>query len=304
MSSRYGTFESCERRRTHDAPKRQSGTHVHRPWLLLVAVAALVLCLCSWSPRPTASPPTPAEFHPPSVERNGWWDVVRNRTAEVAEGIRKKAEELSKEAQRRGDTRHRQELWDALRNYSAEVVPGIRRKGVELSKAARHGLEAAEEEFERVANRTDREARAAAAAVLKSVEHKLRDIEAAAKWQHPHWPLANVNRSASGTCRAYVMPWQCAGPVVAAAAGTAGLVGALAGLLLPALGWTFEGVAASSAAAAIQSSIGDVAPGSLFAILQSIGAAGLSSEGYVKVTGAAAATAAALCGTIRQELRP
>ena len=49
-------------------------------------------------------------------------------------------------------------------------------------------------------------------------------------------------------------------------------------MLLSALGFTPSGVAAGSLAAAWQASIGNVAAGSTFAMLQSIGAAGLGQS--------------------------
>lgn len=57
--------------------------------------------------------------------------------------------------------------------------------------------------------------------------------------------------------------------------GSAAVVGILGCVLLPVLGFTTGGIAAGSAAASWQSSIGLVAAGSLFAVLQSLGATGL-----------------------------
>jgi hypothetical protein len=47
------------------------------------------------------------------------------------------------------------------------------------------------------------------------------------------------------------------------------------GTIIYILGWTTAGVAANSIAALIQSSIGPISSGSLFALLQSVGATGL-----------------------------
>ena len=52
------------------------------------------------------------------------------------------------------------------------------------------------------------------------------------------------------------------------------LASAATGALATALGFTSSGIAAGSAAAGAQAAIGDVAAGSCFAILQSIGAIG------------------------------
>ena len=56
----------------------------------------------------------------------------------------------------------------------------------------------------------------------------------------------------------------------------AGLAVVSAPVLLPALGFSSAGVVAGSTAAAVQATIGNVAAGSLFAGLQSAGAAGVS----------------------------
>ena len=60
--------------------------------------------------------------------------------------------------------------------------------------------------------------------------------------------------------------------------GIVGIVTAIIGIpaALAAIGFSAAGVVAGSIAAAIQSFIGCVAPGSIFAILQSAGAAGIS----------------------------
>lgn len=65
--------------------------------------------------------------------------------------------------------------------------------------------------------------------------------------------------------------WKLRGIIGGCAIG-GGLLGAA---MLPLVGFGSAGVAAGSAAAAWQSSIGSVAAGSLFAILQSLGATGL-----------------------------
>lgn len=57
--------------------------------------------------------------------------------------------------------------------------------------------------------------------------------------------------------------------------GSTAVVGILGIVLLPVLGFTTGGIAAGSAAAAWQSSVGAVAAGSLFAVLQSLGATGI-----------------------------
>ena len=62
-------------------------------------------------------------------------------------------------------------------------------------------------------------------------------------------------------------------------------------IVLPAIGFSTTGVVAGSAAAAAQSAIGNVAAGSLFAALQSVGAVGGFS---MAATGAATATGTAV----------
>ena len=54
-------------------------------------------------------------------------------------------------------------------------------------------------------------------------------------------------------------------------------------VLLPCIGFTASGVAAGSLAAMWQSSIGNVAAGSTFALLQSIGTAGFSAGGVLAI---------------------
>ena len=64
-------------------------------------------------------------------------------------------------------------------------------------------------------------------------------------------------------------------------------------IILPAVGFGAGGVLAGSAAAAVQSTIGNVAAGSLFATLQSVGAAGgLSWAATGLATAAGVATGA------------
>ena len=65
--------------------------------------------------------------------------------------------------------------------------------------------------------------------------------------------------------------------------------------LLAAPGFTAAGVTAWSAAAVVQSSIGNVAVGSAFATLQSAGAAGLAASTTAALGAAGAAGGAALC---------
>ena len=65
--------------------------------------------------------------------------------------------------------------------------------------------------------------------------------------------------------------------------------------VLGVVGFGSGGVVASSIAAGIQSTIGNVAAGSFFAVLQSVGAAGLGTAGMAAV-GAAGAAAGATVG--------
>jgi len=55
------------------------------------------------------------------------------------------------------------------------------------------------------------------------------------------------------------------------------------------------GVVAGSVAAAVQSQIGNIAGGGMFAFLQSVGAAGMSAAGKVAVGGVASGTAYYMC---------
>ena len=57
--------------------------------------------------------------------------------------------------------------------------------------------------------------------------------------------------------------------------GVAGGIATTASSIITGLGFTSTGIAGSSAAAAIQSGIGNVAAGSLFATVQSLGATGV-----------------------------
>lgn len=66
----------------------------------------------------------------------------------------------------------------------------------------------------------------------------------------------------------------------------------LAPVALSLAGFTTAGVAAGSMAAAVQSGIGNVVAGSMFAMLQSLGAAGMTA-GTVATAGAAAGAAGA-----------
>ena len=77
--------------------------------------------------------------------------------------------------------------------------------------------------------------------------------------------------------------------------GIAGGVVAGASLLPMALGFGTAGIAAGSTAAAIQSGIGNVAAGSLFSIMQSLGMTGFFAK-LATVAGVAAAGAAAGAG--------
>ncbi|CAE7778867.1 unnamed protein product [Symbiodinium sp. CCMP2456] len=81
--------------------------------------------------------------------------------------------------------------------------------------------------------------------------------------------------------------WSCADKVLVGAGLIAGAtqitVLKLVPVFLRVLGFAAEGVTADSLAAKWQSSIGNVEKGSLFAILQSIAMAGISSESYVLV---------------------
>jgi len=90
-------------------------------------------------------------------------------------------------------------------------------------------------------------------------------------------------------------PGETAGIVACVAAAPAGV--AAAGGVLHMVGFTATGVAAGSAAAAAQASIGDVAAGSTFAILQSA-AAGGAGAALVNGIAAGTATAAALVATV------
>eukprot|EP00439_Symbiodinium_sp_Y106_P062205 s498_g9.t1 len=86
--------------------------------------------------------------------------------------------------------------------------------------------------------------------------------------------------------------WSCADKVLVGAGLIAGATQVTVFELVPAffriLGFAAEGVTADSLAAKWQSSIGNVEKGSLFAILQSIAMAGISSESYVLVEATAA----------------
>jgi len=82
------------------------------------------------------------------------------------------------------------------------------------------------------------------------------------------------------------------------------------GPVLSAVGFTQAGVAAGSIAAGVQSAIGSVSAGSAFAVLQSIGAAGLGMVGAVAVPVAVPAAVRAvatvpnplqLCGNHRSQ---
>ena len=90
------------------------------------------------------------------------------------------------------------------------------------------------------------------------------------------------------------MSWPCAKwALLAAGVSLASLIAVF--LSLGFLGFGAVGVTEGSVAAAWQASIGNVAAGSIFSILTSIGMAGLSGCAYVFVPAAGAATAQALC---------
>lgn len=75
------------------------------------------------------------------------------------------------------------------------------------------------------------------------------------------------------------------------------IVAAVAPCVLPMIGFTAGGVAAGSCAAFWQSVIGSVSAGSLFALLQSIGAAGFGAVGIIIAMGSAIITfVLGLCG--------
>ena len=90
--------------------------------------------------------------------------------------------------------------------------------------------------------------------------------------------------------------------LVGAAAAAAGTVAAAAApVVLPALGFGASGVVAGSVAAAWHGTIGNVAAGSLFASLQSAGAAGLAVKTYAGIAvaaGTAGGTIGSLAGSV------
>ncbi|CAD7954025.1 unnamed protein product [Amoebophrya sp. A25] len=99
------------------------------------------------------------------------------------------------------------------------------------------------------------------------------------------------------------MNWSCADKVLAAAGlGAAGGV-ALVPLSLEILGFGAEGVESGSVAAKWQSSIGNVAAGSLFAVLTSIAMGGISNAPFVLVPGFVAGSTAAV-GVLEEVCKP
>ena len=79
----------------------------------------------------------------------------------------------------------------------------------------------------------------------------------------------------------------------------AGLAVPFATFVLGVVGFTAVGVTAGTLAALWQSTMaGGVAKGSIFAILQSIGAAGFSISGYAFVSGAAGAAMCQFCASL------
>ncbi|CAK0825683.1 unnamed protein product [Prorocentrum cordatum] len=100
---------------------------------------------------------------------------------------------------------------------------------------------------------------------------------------------------------AFVAPPQCLNAMEIAAAIAAGV--AVAPVLLEAVGFSGEGVAAESLASAWQGSLGNVAKGSAFALLQSAGATGYVWKNSLTLTGASAFLASAFCGALFGEAR-
>ena len=88
-------------------------------------------------------------------------------------------------------------------------------------------------------------------------------------------------------------------PKTAAAIGGGILAVVAAPVALAAAGFGSAGVAAGSAAAAWQASIGNVAVGSVFAILQGAGAGGMAATTLAALGAAGAAVGAALCSAAR-----
>lgn len=124
-----------------------------------------------------------------------------------------------------------------------------------------------------------------ATATKEEVQRELRDQASRYKAQLAHPPPGSVH-----------VEWSCAKKVLGAgaagaAAGTAATV-LLVPLLLDALGFSEGGVVLGSTAACLQSKIGNVEKGSLFALLQSIAMAGLAEAPYVLVGGSAVGGAA------------
>lgn len=94
----------------------------------------------------------------------------------------------------------------------------------------------------------------------------------------------------------YRIPPRCAKAILFAAGGSViGMVG-LSFIALPLVGFGAAGPVAGSLAAWVQSMIGASVPsGSLFALLQSIGMAGIGVSTGVVVTGTTAGLALAIC---------
>jgi hypothetical protein len=112
----------------------------------------------------------------------------------------------------------------------------------------------------------------------------------------PHGGLAlDLLAGGDGGRRVYTVPRGCLfAALVGAGVGVAGVV--LAGPILAYFGFTAAGVSAGSLAAMWQSTMGGViASGGLFAMLQSVAAAGFGFAGAVTLTGATATAFAAFC---------
>ncbi|KAL7638103.1 UNVERIFIED_CONTAM: hypothetical protein RMT77_011728 [Armadillidium vulgare] len=86
-------------------------------------------------------------------------------------------------------------------------------------------------------------------------------------------------------------------PVVVGAVAGAAATTVIAPVVLGGLGFTAGGVAASSMAAAWQASIGNVVAHSLFAVLQSVGAAGMGAIG-VAITSLGGAAVGGVTGLV------
>mmetsp|Transcript_104441 Transcript_104441/g.336627 ORF Transcript_104441/g.336627 Transcript_104441/m.336627 type:complete len:191 (+) Transcript_104441:93-665(+) len=92
----------------------------------------------------------------------------------------------------------------------------------------------------------------------------------------------------------FTIPRKCVfAMLVGASVGVFGTL--LAGPILSLFGFTAAGVTSGSLAALWQASMGSIAAGSLFAVLQSVAAAGLGFTGAAVVTGSAATGAIAFC---------